>query len=106
MDAGLWREILLNSSIVLLVSSFFIGMATGQNGLDEIGPFIVVPFKGVLCRLLQDMGLGASRGSRQVVCIVRPERLDGLLKAALKVVGRHKVVVTVRNFYALHSERF
>ena len=103
MDAGLWREILLNGSIVLLVSSFFIGMATGQNGLDEIGPFIVAPFKGALCRLLLDMGC---RGSRQVVCIVRPERLDGLLKAALKVVGRHKVVVTVRNFHALHAERF
>jgi hypothetical protein len=65
MDAGLWREILLNGSIVLLVGSFFIGMATGQKGLDEIGPFIVAPFKGVLCLFLLDMGLVAGRGLRQ-----------------------------------------
>ncbi|MCF6444468.1 sodium-dependent bicarbonate transport family permease [Nereida sp. MMG025] len=64
MDAGLWREILLNGSIVLLVGSFLIGAATGQKGLSEIGPFIVAPFKGVLCLFLLDMGLVAGRGLR------------------------------------------
>lgn len=65
MDAGLWREILLNGSIVLLVGSFFIGWATGPEGLEEISSFIVAPFKGVLCLFLLDMGLVAGRGMRE-----------------------------------------
>lgn len=64
MEAGLYREILLNGSIVLLVGSFFIGLATGQDGLDMIAPFITAPFQGVLCLFLLDMGLVAGRGLR------------------------------------------
>ena len=70
MDAGLWREILLNGSIVLLVGSFLIGMITGENGLKEIESFIVSPFKGVLCLFMLDMGLLAGRSlakSRQSI---------------------------------------
>ena len=65
VDAGLYREILLNGSIVLLVGSFFIGAITGQDGLDKIAPFIVSPFQGVLCIFLLDMGLVADRGLRE-----------------------------------------
>ncbi|MEY1557465.1 sodium-dependent bicarbonate transport family permease [Yoonia sp. R2331] len=66
MDGDLMREILLNGSIVLLVGAFIIGAVTGQKGLDEIAPFIVTPFKGVLCLFLLDMGLIAGRGLRNV----------------------------------------
>jgi len=62
MDANLWREIMLNGSIVLLVGAFFIGMITGEEGLAEISSFVVAPFKGVLCLFLLDMGLVAGRG--------------------------------------------
>lgn len=65
MEPGLLREIMLNGSIVLLVGSFVIGMVTGEKGLAEIAPFIVTPFKGVLCLFLLDMGLVAGRGLRQ-----------------------------------------
>ena len=65
MDATLWRDILLNGSIVLLVGSFIIGMITGPEGLTEIEAFIVAPFKGVLCLFLLDMGLIAGRGLRE-----------------------------------------
>ena len=64
MADGLWREILLNGSIVLLIGSFLIGALTGAEGLAEISPFIVAPFKGVLCLFLLDMGLIAGRGLR------------------------------------------
>lgn len=64
IDSGLWREILLNGSIVLLVGAFLIGMATGEKGLAEISSFVVSPFKGVLCLFLLDMGLVAGRGLR------------------------------------------
>jgi hypothetical protein len=65
MDGHLWREILLNGSIVLLVGAFAIGMITGKDGLAEIESFIVSPFKGALCLFLLDMGLVAGRGIRQ-----------------------------------------
>lgn len=62
LGADLWREILLNGSIVLLLGAFAIGWATGSEGLAKIEPFIVDPFKGVLCLFLLDMGLVAGRG--------------------------------------------
>lgn len=65
MDSDLWREILLNGSIVLLVGSFLIGWITGEEGLAQISSFIVAPFQGVLCLFLLDMGLVAGRGLRQ-----------------------------------------
>jgi hypothetical protein len=66
MDGEMWREILLNGSIVLLIGAFAIGWATGQEGLDRIAPFIVSPFDGVLCLFLLDMGLVAGRGLREM----------------------------------------
>lgn len=61
---GLYREILLNGSIVLLVGSFLIGGITGTEGLAKISAFITDPFQGVLCLFLLDMGLVAGRGLR------------------------------------------
>lgn len=72
MDSDLWREIMLNGSIVLLVGAFFIGWATGEKGLAEISSFIVAPFKGVLCLFLLDMGLVAGRGLRGGSGVLRP----------------------------------
>ncbi|QYK41639.1 MAG: sodium-dependent bicarbonate transport family permease [Paracoccaceae bacterium] len=66
MDGHLWREILLNGSIVLLVGAFLIGMATGEPGKARIDAFITAPFQGVLCLFLLDMGLVAGRGLRGV----------------------------------------
>ena len=64
VDNDLWREILLNGSIVLLVGSFVIGFLTGAEGLARIESFIISPFQGVLCLFLLDMGLVAGRGLR------------------------------------------
>ncbi len=65
MEPELWREILLNGSIVLLIGSFVIGMITGEEGLKEIAPLVIAPFKGVLCLFLLDMGIIAGRGLRK-----------------------------------------
>jgi hypothetical protein len=64
MDSGTLREVLLNGSIVVLLGSFAIGWITGADGLKSIAPFIIDPFKGVLCLFLLDMGLIAGRGLR------------------------------------------
>lgn len=45
-------------------------------------------------------------GMVSVVCIIRPERLDGLLDAAFAVVDRHIGVVTVTDCEVLRAERF
>ena len=72
MDGDLWREILLNGSIVLLLGAFAIGWITGERGMAEIAPFIVAPFKGVLCLFLLDMGIVAGRELRAARGIVTP----------------------------------
>jgi hypothetical protein len=75
MDAGLWREILLNGSIVLLVGAFLIGIATGESGKARIDAFITAPFQGVLCIFLLDMGLVAGRGLRGARGVLTPGAL-------------------------------
>jgi hypothetical protein len=72
MGGDLWREILLNGSIVLLLGSFVIGMITGERGMAEVAPLIVTPFKGVLCLFLLDMGLVAGRGLRNARGVIAP----------------------------------
>lgn len=60
-QAGLWREALLNGSVVLLVGAFVIGLITGAPGLERVGAFFVDPFQGVLCLFLLEMGLVVAR---------------------------------------------
>ena len=62
IDSSMMREIFLNGSIVMLVGAFAIGIVTGTEGLKTVEPFLVSPFKGVLCLFLLDMGLIAGRG--------------------------------------------
>ncbi|MFN4090546.1 MAG: sodium-dependent bicarbonate transport family permease [Alphaproteobacteria bacterium] len=64
LGGELWREILLNGSIVLLLGAFAIGLITGDGGMATISGFFVAPFNGVLCLFLLDMGLVAGRGLR------------------------------------------
>ncbi len=61
MGPGLYRDLLANGSIVLLVGAFAIGAATGDKGMTMIAPFVVTPFTGILCLFLLDMGLSAGR---------------------------------------------
>ena len=45
-------------------------------------------------------------GMVAVVCLIRPERLDGLLEATFAVVERHIGVVSVTDCEVLRAERF
>ena len=62
---SLWREVLLNGSVVALLGAFVVGMITGQRGLTTLKPFLVDLFPGFLCLFLLDMGLVAGRGLQQ-----------------------------------------
>lgn len=55
------HEVFTNSSIMLLLGAFVIGMIGGANGFGEVSPFFEAGFKGVLCIFLLDMGLIAMR---------------------------------------------
>lgn len=61
----LFREVLLNASVVVLVGALAIGWISGEAGMEKIAPFFVTPFQGVLCLFLLDMGLNAGRGLRR-----------------------------------------
>ena len=50
--------------------------------------------------------VGRAGGMMQVICIIRPDRLDALLEAAFSVVERHIGVVTVSDCQVLRAERF
>jgi len=50
--------------------------------------------------------VSAAGGMVQVVCIVRPERVDAMLKAAFEVVESHIGVVCVTDCDVLRAERF
>lgn len=63
--AHLWRETLLNGSVVMLVGSFAIGWITGPDGMATVRAFAVDPMKGVLMLFLLDMGLVAARRLRE-----------------------------------------
>ncbi|MEX0308765.1 MAG: transcriptional regulator [Tateyamaria sp.] len=45
-------------------------------------------------------------GMVQVICIIKPERLEEMLDAAFAVVERHIGVVTVSDCEVLRAERF
>ncbi|GMN01433.1 sodium-dependent bicarbonate transport family permease [Erythrobacter sp. MTPC3] len=57
----MFHEVFTNSSIVLLLGAFAIGMLAGEQGFAPVSPFFEAGFKGVLCIFLLDMGLIAAR---------------------------------------------
>ncbi|HLL58835.1 MAG TPA: sodium-dependent bicarbonate transport family permease [Allosphingosinicella sp.] len=59
--SGLWHEVLLNASVVLLIGSFAIGLVGGSGGFEPIAPLFEGLFRGILCIFLLDMGLVAGR---------------------------------------------
>jgi hypothetical protein len=71
-ERGIWHEVALNSSVVMLVGAFIIGAITGEEGLATVAPFLVDPFRGILCLFLLDMGLIAGRGLRQSGHVLKP----------------------------------
>ncbi|MEN8839823.1 MAG: transcriptional regulator [Octadecabacter sp.] len=54
----------------------------------------------------RDGQVSRASGMVQVVCIIKPERLDGLLEAAFEVVDKHIGVVTISDVEVLRAERF
>jgi len=54
----------------------------------------------------RDGQISRANGMVQVICIIKPERLDLLLEAAFEVVDKHIGVVTISDVEVLRAERF
>jgi uncharacterized protein len=61
MTGHVWREVLFNGSVVLLLGAFIIGAVVGPAKYESVKPM----FTGVLCLFLLDMGLIAIRRLRE-----------------------------------------
>jgi hypothetical protein len=73
-----------------------------------VSGFTVLPVyggSGRSGRWSRDGQVGRS-GMVAVICLIRPERLDGLLEAAFAVVSTHIGVVSVTDAKVLRAERF
>lgn len=55
------RETLTGRSIVLLAGGLLIGLLTGPSGMEQVSPFFVAPFVGVLALFLLELGMTAAR---------------------------------------------
>ncbi|NIY75793.1 transcriptional regulator [Thalassospira sp. HF15] len=54
----------------------------------------------------RDDTISRGGGMVQVICIIRPSKLDALLEAAFEVVDRHIGVVTISDCQVLRADRF
>ena len=81
------------------------------DALEEAGVtgFTILPVLGGSGRSgawSREGQISRGTGMVQVVCIIRPERLDDMLDAAFAVVERHIGVVSVSDCEVLRAERF
>ena len=51
------REILTGKTVLLLIGGLLIGFLAGQKGMEQVKPFFVDPYKGVLTLFLLEMGI-------------------------------------------------
>jgi len=65
------RDAFFNGSVLMIVGSLLIGLATGERGERALKPFTTDLFQGVLCLFLLDMGLVAARRLGAIVSMGR-----------------------------------
>ncbi len=60
------HEVLTGRSILLLVGGLVIGTVCGAEKVEQVAPFFIAPFKGVLCLFLLELGIVAARRMRDL----------------------------------------
>lgn len=55
------HEVLTGKSMVLLIGGLVVGYLGGHHGLEQVAPFFVAPFKGVLTVFLLELGMLVAR---------------------------------------------
>lgn len=75
---GLYRTLLTNGSVLLLLGSFAIGWTTGEVGMHKVSGFLETPFQGFLCLFLLDMGMLVAKHRGDLKKFTLPMFLFGL----------------------------
>lgn len=82
-----WRtvlhESLLNGSVFLIMGSMLVGALTGQKGMDQVSPFVLDLFVGLLCLFLLDMGIRAYQELRSARALFKLSEYGVMIAAAL-----------------------
>lgn len=68
------HELLTGKGSLLLTGGLIIGMITGKKGFEQVSPFFEIPFKGILCLFLLEVGLVTGR------------RVSDLKKVGIKLI--------------------
>jgi hypothetical protein len=55
------HELLTGKGNLLLMGGLIIGVITGKKGFEQVSPFFEIPFKGILCLFLLEVGLVTGR---------------------------------------------
>lgn len=84
-----FKEALTNSSVVLVLGSLLIGLASGEAGGEALAPFTDAIFKGMLSFFLLDMGLLAAK------------RISGLKKAGVMLISFSLVLPVLHGVLAV-----
>ena len=94
--------------VEIIIEAVMEGRLTEALTTAGVTGFTVLPVLGGSGRSGQwsREGQVGRSGMVAVICIIRPERLDGLLEAAFKVVDRHIGVVSLTDCEVLRAERF
>jgi hypothetical protein len=55
------KEVFLNGSIVLLIGGLLVGMTANDKAMENVKPYLIDPFYGILCLFLLELGLVAAK---------------------------------------------
>ena len=80
--------------------------ALEEAGVTGYSVLPVIGGSGRSGRWRGDGEVSLAGGMVQVICVIRPDRLDPLLEGVFSVVERHIGVITVSDCQVLRAERF
>lgn len=72
------RDVFFGGTLLLLIGSFVIGWITGGRGMETMSGFVKIPFTGVLCFFLLEMGILTGKKLSDIKTAGLPLALFGL----------------------------
>ena len=95
--------------VEIIIEAALLSRLTDALQSVDVSDYTVLPVKGGSGRSgpwTRDGQISRGSGMFAVICLIRPERLDGLLEAAFEVVEKHIGVVSITDTEILRAERF
>ena len=95
--------------VVITIEKIMLSRLTAAIEKADVSGYSILPVFGGSGRSgpwTREDNIGRGDGMVQVICIIKPERLDTLLESAFEVVERHIGVVTISDCDVLRAERF